>query len=274
MIAPAHLNEHLARFLPVVFPKLSDDPVKLSRMLRTPYLTLTDADFGVLIKPDDITALGLFDQDRGLRTPFPKFRFCCEFAIGYSFCGYAERNESGICLVSWHPENGRTKTETFICEKFDFSSNRSLLRVYDAVTLEDLTKFGSSFQGDVGTSYDGFVKLCYHYLAPHNFSAVVIPSTQGKSVEWRQAREHYVIVHRHHSANNAAHSEGAVVTSEKAREAHRIAHSRRAHTRLLRSEKWKNSRGRRVFVKATWCGPKEWRDTAGQTYRLAPRLSL
>lgn len=118
--------------------------------------------------------------------------------------------------------------------------------------------------------YNSLLVLCYEYLAPHNFRARVTPSAEGKSVEWVRAREHYTVIHRHHSANNAAVKEGQVVTDSKA--STRLAHSRRAHTRLLTAAKWKFKRGQRVFVRASWVGPKEWKDTAGQTYQILHEL--
>lgn len=114
--------------------------------------------------------------------------------------------------------------------------------------------------------YRAISTICYEYLAPHNFQAIVRPDTPGKSVEWMKAREHYTIIHRHHPANSAAVKAGSVVSSEG--HLQRIAHSRRAHTRLLRSPKFRYKMGQRVSVKATWCGPKEWKDTAGQTYQI------
>lgn len=114
--------------------------------------------------------------------------------------------------------------------------------------------------------YNSLLILSYEYLAPHNFTARVTPATQGKSVEWLRAREHYTVIHRHHAANSKTVTEGATVTDSKA--STRLAHSRRAHTRILRHAKWTYARGKTIFVRATWCGPKEWRDTAGQIYQI------
>ncbi len=111
--------------------------------------------------------------------------------------------------------------------------------------------------------------LCYTYFAPYNFMASVTPTTQGKSVEWLRAREHYTVIHRHHEANNRGVKVGAVVVTRG--HTQRIAHSRRAHTKLLRSPKWVNKQGQRVPVKASWVGPEEWRDEGGhQIYRIVP----
>lgn len=114
--------------------------------------------------------------------------------------------------------------------------------------------------------YNSILILCYEYLAPHNFTARVTPATQGKSVEWLRAREHYTVIHRHHAANNATVREGSTVTDNK--HATRLAHSRRAHTKVLNHPRYKFKRGQTIFVRASWVGPKEWRDTAGQTYQI------
>lgn len=114
--------------------------------------------------------------------------------------------------------------------------------------------------------YHSLMTLCYEYLAPHNFTARVTPSTQGKSVEWLRAREHYTVIHRHHAANNKAVKEGSTVTDHK--HATRLAHSRRAHTKVLNHPRYKFKRGQTIFVRASWVGPKEWKDTAGQTYQI------
>lgn len=106
---------------------------------------------------------------------------------------------------------------------------------------------------------------CYEYLAPYNFTAVVSPDRSGKSVKWIQAREHYTVIHRKHPANTVGFN-GRVTESSAVIE--RLAHSRRAHTRLLKSARYTFKRGQRVPVRASWVGPKEWRDTAGQVYKI------
>lgn len=115
--------------------------------------------------------------------------------------------------------------------------------------------------------YRCLATICYEYLAQHNFIARVTPEGEGRSIEWKQAREHLTIIHRHHAANCAAVKTGDVVPND-GKNPTRIAHSRRAHTRLLRSAKFRYKQGQRVAVCATWCGPKEWQDSVGQTYEI------
>lgn len=114
--------------------------------------------------------------------------------------------------------------------------------------------------------YLGLEIFCYEYLCPVNFLVRVQPSSPGKSVQWLQAREHYTLVNRHHPANDESAKNRLAIDSPTAIQ--RIAHSRRAHTRLLKSPRYKDKVGVRIFIRATWVGPKEWRDTAGQTYKI------
>lgn len=80
---------------------------------------------------------------------------------------------------------------------------------------------------------------------------------QGKSVEWVKAREYYTVIHRRHSANTKGAVERGTYGDDTLK---RIAHARKAHFRILRSEKWGKNQGARVFVSATWVGPREWID--------------
>lgn len=123
-----------------------------------------------------------------------------------------------------------------------------------------------------GMIYGTIMLVCYEYFVPHNFMAKVTPDKPGKSVEWLRAREHYTVIHRHHAANNAAVKEGTKVYDDK--HLTRLAHSRRAHTKLLTHPKWTHKRGQRIFVKASWVGPQEWKDTAGQIYTIVPKNNL
>lgn len=98
-------------------------------------------------------------------------------------------------------------------------------------------------------------------LSPSNFIAEVAPNRKHKSVEWIKSRTHHVLLHKSHPANKETPIlvNGKVVEDEKYR--HRMAHTRRAHTRLLRSSRFRrNADGstRAIRVRACWCGPKEW----------------
>lgn len=135
-------------------------------------------------------------------------------------------------------------------------------------TVKDSSRIEDPTQGLFMSLYRCVSVLCYEYLAPQNFAAKVSPPASGRSVEWVQAREHYTTIHRKHEANNKAVKEGSIVKSDLSKHLTRSAHSRRAHTRLLSSSRYTYARGQRVAVRATWCGPQEWKDSAGQTYKI------
>jgi hypothetical protein len=89
----------------------------------------------------------------------------------------------------------------------------------------------------------------------------------SRSVEWRQAREYYTVVHRRHAANVKGLAVGSVVADKTET---LTAHARRAHTRILKSPRWGASMGKRIWVRACWVGPKEWQDAESkQIYRIA-----
>ncbi len=124
---------------------------------------------------------------------------------------------------------------------------------------------------ETGFFYGVLAFFSYEYLAPHNFVARVSEKREGKSTEWIKAREHLTVIHRHHSANNAALEIGSCVNESK--NSTRLAHSRRAHTKLLSHPRYKFKMGQRIFVRASWVGPKEWKDTAGQTYQILEQVT-
>lgn len=113
------------------------------------------------------------------------------------------------------------------------------------------------------TSFCWFVR---EVNSPANFIASSCPNSQGKSVEWQKARTHYVILHRNHPANSKWATVGDNVTPD-AGYIKRQAHTRRAHSRILRSPKFKNKIGQTIRIKSCWVGPKEWKQS-GSIYRL------
>lgn len=112
----------------------------------------------------------------------------------------------------------------------------------------------------------GFI---YEVSLPSNFVASVTPDKKGKSVEWVKARTHYVILHKAHPANSKDVSSGSTVTRSD-ESIKRQAHTRRAHARILRSPRFRNKVGLTIYVKATWVGPSEWKES-GSIYRMVSR---
>jgi hypothetical protein len=111
--------------------------------------------------------------------------------------------------------------------------------------------------------------------APNNHIAMVQPNQPGRSVEWLKARTHFTLIAHGHPANSASVRTGAKVTVDVEAEIKRLAHNRRGHSRTLRAARFRYARGKTIWVKATWVGPKEWQDAGGrQIYRiLEPAVS-
>lgn len=103
-------------------------------------------------------------------------------------------------------------------------------------------------------------------MNPHLHQATVRPDKQGKSVTWMRQRTHYVFIHKNHKANKR----GFVGRADCDDNSHinRMAHSRRAHDRVLRHPRYKHKVGQKIRVKSCWVGPKEWQGNSGQIYRI------
>ena len=115
-------------------------------------------------------------------------------------------------------------------------------------------------------------KLCMDFCNPHLYLCKKHPPIPaGKSVLWQKAREHYVLLHKTHAANKRESVGKKMI--EDGPLVDRIAHSRRAHYRLLRSPKFRHKQGQRIWVQSAWVGPKEWTDRAGQIYRIVERYT-
>jgi hypothetical protein len=113
-----------------------------------------------------------------------------------------------------------------------------------------------------------FIKaICSDFTNPHLYLCKKHPSVpQGKTVAWQRQREHFVFLHKSHAANKKQSL--GMKCIEDGSTVDRAAHSRRAHSRLLSSPKFKHKQGQRVWVRSAWCGPKEWTDRSGQIYRI------
>lgn len=89
------------------------------------------------------------------------------------------------------------------------------------------------------------------------------PADSTKSVQWRQAREHYLVLRRQ-QVEKLRESKGSVTDNDIIR----AAHWRRAHLRRLSSHKFINKRGLLVPVKKSWVGPTEWIGNDGKVYTV------
>lgn len=111
------------------------------------------------------------------------------------------------------------------------------------------------------------VQMSFDFQNPHfHCTKVSPPNPAKKSAEWVKAREHYVLLHKSHPANQKIEVNRRQAANTDTVD--RAAHSRRAHYRMLRSPRFRNKIGQRVWVKSAWCGPKEWTDRSGQIYRI------
>jgi hypothetical protein len=100
-------------------------------------------------------------------------------------------------------------------------------------------------------------------------TAQVSPNKPSKSIEWVKARTHYTLIYHGHPANTKNLAEGSNVTVDRKEQLTRMAHNRRAHYKTLKHERFRYARGKRIFVKASWVGPKEWKDEGGhQIYKI------
>jgi len=123
------------------------------------------------------------------------------------------------------------------------------------------SEFPSRLKESYGTFINGIITSLSFFLHRINggeFIAKVHPEPKGRSVEWVNARTHYVLLHKSHPANSATVTTGQAV-AESTEHLKRQAHSRRAHDRILRSPRFRHKMGQKIRVKACWVGPLEWK---------------
>lgn len=104
---------------------------------------------------------------------------------------------------------------------------------------------------------------------PSTHVVEVRPDKPNKSIQWVKARTHFTLITHGHPANQRTVGEGQRVRVDRNEEMKRMAHNRRGHWRTYRHERYRYALGSRRWVKAAWCGPKEWRDEGGrQIYKI------
>ena len=123
---------------------------------------------------------------------------------------------------------------------------------------------GRRMASHCGVLFWGAAKLIESIAQKDKRIVEVTPNPNAREVQWLEGRKHYVVL-----SNREAIEKCSQPMELKACEViTRIAHSRRAHTRTLRSERFKNKKGLTVFVKEHWVGPKEWMDKSQSRYRV------
>ena len=115
------------------------------------------------------------------------------------------------------------------------------------------------------------VACCNKYLSYFLFEIMsnqsvtlrVRPHQPNKSVQWHQAREHYLVVHQQKAQQCQTKLHGI-----SDHDLIRGAHWRRAHLRRLCSEKFRNKKGQLVPVRKAWVGPTEWQGHDNKIYKV------
>jgi hypothetical protein len=101
---------------------------------------------------------------------------------------------------------------------------------------------------------------------PGNVVLKVSPPSQGKTVEWRLAREHYLIINKKQASlcrdRKSGPSNSQIIRS---------AHARIAHFRVLKSPVFKHKHGQKIRVKEAWVGPDEWIGLDKKIYKVMHR---
>jgi hypothetical protein len=117
---------------------------------------------------------------------------------------------------------------------------------------------------------DSLAAFSLDSMCPAAHVAMVKPDQPGRSVEWTKQRTHYTLIYHGHPASRLQHN-GTMPTvrANPDEELTRMAHARRAHFKTLQHPRYRYKRGQRIFVRAAWVGPKEWRDEGSkQIYRI------
>jgi hypothetical protein len=278
-----NITEDLARCLDIAYPDIgrADLPLMLKHFPKWPFLVY---DFGDETKQEMDQRLQECYGGVGtiFRTPFPKFRFWMRTQWG-SHYGMCEREDAGLRAVAVATDSaGKDK---MIVKVFLNPANRPGIadwnvRAFHHKTGDEITegRFGEkildmtrqeALDRLVGILIASLEMLSKEYLRPGNHVAKVEPGKPGKSVQWIQAREHYTVINRNHAANKKGVPRGSMVNQDESKHITRIAHTRRAHDRVLRSDRYKAMRGKTIQISSTWVGPEEWKDSAGQVYRIA-----
>lgn len=119
-------------------------------------------------------------------------------------------------------------------------------------------------------------------MVPTNHIAEVRPDEPHRSVEWVKARSHYTLITHGHPANRRSVKHGARVRVDTSEEIRRMSGNRKGHYKQLRHPRYKYALNEKrypdrpkgtIYVRPTWCGPREWRDEGGkQIYKILEPL--
>jgi hypothetical protein len=191
---------------------------------------------------------------------------------------FIREEENGDWEAFFRPRGLDTVQETFICNFYLEKESRDLLLdLWDNKNEKWLAESGH-IEGDTEAKLELAAVQVYaiirafaeETMMPSAHIALVRPNRQGKSIEWIKARTHYTIIYHGHPANKKGLAERSKISEgDKKETIQRMAHNRRAHKRLLKSDRFRFKKGQEITVRATWIGPKEWMDEGGhQIYRI------
>ena len=189
---------------------------------------------------------------------------------GYSVALYPEGDEDGavnlggrgggilaVGVAVFTPHPTIRKKVSWLTTKYDISKGKA-----------EKFELGSSMAWNLFGEW--MQKLAIDFTNPNLYLCKKLSRMpSGKSIQWVKAREHYVLLHKNHSANRREAPKLGVISDTGNNQ--RIAHSRRAHYRLLSSPRFKAKQGQKVWIRSAWVGPKEWTDHSGQIYKIVDR---
>lgn len=219
--------------------------------------------------------------------PYPVFRISCKSWFDLwidggksgmvSFrCVYEDKNEKNdkeIWFVTTYKGTLAESTSLRIFREGQYLSrdyllNKSKLKVTEnrgeetAITDEKLKEM-------MWAPFHSLFRFLFHLQCGAMTTLKVEPRAEGKSVEWRLSRTHYLLLPAKQAQSIASSRKGV-----SGRDVTRGAHWRRAHLRTLSSPRYTHKKGCRVVVRHAWVGPKEWIGLDGKIYKVIEKSSL
>jgi hypothetical protein len=145
------------------------------------------------------------------------------------------------------------------------------VRMQENMSLRDIEIIREMEKSYANAALDSLAAFALDSMCPTAHVAMVKPDTPNRSVEWTRQRTHYTLIYHGHPASRLKPQNGSVPTvrANPDEELTRMAHARRAHFKTLQHPRYRYKRGQRIFVRAAWVGPKEWRDDGSkQIYKI------
>lgn len=127
----------------------------------------------------------------------------------------------------------------------------------------------AKFKNDNKLSSDMIFKLSFFLSFVNSRDHIIIQKYDPKfknSPEFIQSNSHYLILPKH-LGNKVVEKEltefNGIISKKNI-----SAHLRRSHIRILRAERFKNNKGKKIIVKSAWVGPKEWFGSDKKIYKV------